>query len=75
MMTSSKTQNNILKIILAPWYREWFKQRKYLRLMKVKYFAFPVEAFWFFKSHENEAKHDKRNFKRGSILAFKVNNS
>ena len=43
--------------------------------MKVKYFAFPVEAFWFFKSHENEAKHDKRNFKRGSILAFKVNNS
>ena len=47
MMTSSKTQNNILKIILAPWYREWFKQRKYLRLMKVKYFAFPVEAFWF----------------------------
>ena len=43
--------------------------------MKVKYFAFPVEAFWFSESHENEAKHDKSNFKRGSILAFKVNNS
>ena len=30
-MTSSKIKNNILKTILAPWYREWLKQWKYLK--------------------------------------------
>ena len=33
-----------------------------------------VEAFQFTKFHENEAKHDKRNFKRGLTKAFKVKN-
>ena len=28
-------------------------------------FVFPVEAFQFSKFHENEAKHDKLNCKRG----------
>ena len=43
--------------------------------MRIKFFDFPVEAFWFSKFHENEAKHEKRNFKTGSTVAFKVKSS
>ena len=40
--------------------------------MAIDYFVFSVEAFQFSKFHENEAKHDKRNFKRGLTVTFKV---
>ena len=43
--------------------------------MAIKIFVFFVEVFQFSKFHENEAKHDKRNFKRRVALAFKVKNS
>ena len=37
--------------------------------------GFSVEAFQFSKFYENEAKHDKRNFKRGLRLAFDPRNA
>ena len=33
--------------------------------MENEYFVFSKEAFQYFKFYENEAKHDKRNYKRG----------
>ena len=47
LMASSKIKNNFLKAILAPWYREWLKQWKYLSFMEVKVFVFSVEGFNF----------------------------
>ena len=44
-MTSSEIMANILKTILAPWYREWLKQWKYLSFMEMKVFVFSVEGF------------------------------
>ena len=43
--------------------------------MEMKVFVFSVEGFYFLKLYEKEAKHDKRNFKRGLALAFDVKNS
>ena len=40
--------------------------------MATKFFIFPIKAFQFSKFKENEAKHDKHNFKRGLIVTFKV---
>ena len=39
-----------------------------------EFFIFPVEGFQFSKFHENEAIHDKRNFKRGLTVTFNVKN-
>ena len=39
-------------------------QWKYLSFVVIDFFIFPVEAFHYFKFYENEAKYDKRNFKR-----------
>ena len=43
-MMPSKIKNNILKAILALWYREWLKQWKHLSFMEMV-FVFPVEDF------------------------------
>ena len=43
--------------------------------MAIEFFVFQVEAFQFSKFHENVAKLDKGNFKRGLIVTFKVKNS
>ena len=43
--------------------------------MVVKYFIFSVKASQFFNFHENKAKYDKRNLKRGLTEIFKVKNS
>ena len=43
--------------------------------MEIEFFVFPVEAFQFSKFHENDTKHDKRNFKRGLTVTFMVKNS
>ena len=32
----------------------------------------PVGAFQCYKCHENEAKHDKRNFDKGLTVTFKI---
>ena len=50
-------------------------QWKYLHIIVIKFFIFPVEAFKCFKFHENEAKHDKSDFKRGLTVTFQVKNS
>ena len=42
--------------------------------MAIKVFTFLVETSQFSKFYENEANHDKRNFKIGLIAAFKVKN-
>ena len=47
LIASPKNQNNILKIVLAPWYREWPKQWKYISFMEIKLFVFSVESFDF----------------------------
>ena len=36
--------------------------------MVIKFFVFSEEAFKFSKFHENETKHEKRNFERGLIV-------
>ena len=69
-MTSSKIKNNILKTILAPWYREWLKQWKYQKV-----FVFSEEGFEFFKFYEKEAKPDIHKFKRGLAVLLDVQNS
>ena len=69
-MTSSKIKNNILKTILAPWYREWLKQWKYQKV-----FVFSEEGFEFFKFYEKEAKTDIHKFKRGLAVLLDVQNS
>ena len=51
-----------MKIILAPLYRPWLRQSKYLRFMEIKAFFSSVETFQFSKYFGNVAKHDKRNF-------------
>ena len=40
--------------------------------MEIKLFAFSVEIFQCSKFHEKEAKHDKRNFKRGFTMTVEV---
>ena len=42
--------------------------------MEIEVFVFLMEAFLFSKFYENEAKHDKRNFKRGLSMTFVVKN-
>ena len=44
-MTSSNNKNNILKAILAPWYREWLIQWKHLNFTEMKVFVFSVRSF------------------------------
>ena len=44
-------------------------------LMVIELFVFQVEAFQFSKFHENVAKLDEGNFKRGLTVTFKVKNS
>ena len=41
--------------------------------MTIKVFVLQLEAFQFPKIHENMAKCDKGNFKRGLTMTFKVN--
>ena len=43
--------------------------------MTIEFFVFQLEAFQFSKFHENVAKLDKGNFKRGLTVTFKVKNS
>ena len=43
--------------------------------MKIDFLVFLMKTFHFSKFHENEAKHDKLNLKRGLTLTFKVKNS
>ena len=73
-MTSSKIKNNIPKTILAPWYREWIKQWRYLRFVEMV-FIFSGESYYFLKLYEKEAKPGKQNFKRGLVVALDVKNS
>lgn len=40
-----------------------------------QFYCFLVEAFLFSKFQENEAKHDKYNFKRRLTATFEVKNS
>ena len=42
--------------------------------MAIEIFVFQVEAFQYFKFHENMAKLDKGSFKRGLTMTFKVKN-
>ena len=48
---------------------------KILSFMTIKFFVFQLEAFQFSKFHENVAKLDKGNFKRGLTVTFEVKNS
>ena len=48
--------------MLAPYYRDSLKLRKYLSFMEIMFFVFSVEAFQFSKFLEKEAKHYKLNF-------------
>ena len=41
----------------------------------MNFFVFSVKAFYFSKFHEDEAKHDKLNFKRALTVVFEVKNS
>ena len=43
--------------------------------MVIEFFVFKVEAYQFSKFHENVAKLDKDNFKRGLTVTFKIKNS
>ena len=43
--------------------------------MEIEFFVFTVEAFQFFKFHDSEAKHHKRNFKRGLTVTLEVKQS
>ena len=43
--------------------------------MVIDYFVFSMEVFQFSKFYENEAKCDKRSFKKGLTVTFKVKNS
>ena len=43
--------------------------------MVIEFFAFKVESYQFSKFHENVAKLDKDNFKRGLTVTFKVRKS
>ena len=43
--------------------------------MAIDNFVLQLEAFQFFKFHENVAKLDKSNFKRSLTVTFKVKNS
>ena len=49
--------------------------RKYLNFMSNEFFVFLVEAFQFYKFHENESKHNKRSPKTGLIVTFNIKNS
>ena len=40
--------------------------------MAIEFSIFSVESFQIFKFHENEAKHNKHNFKRGLTLTFEI---
>ena len=40
--------------------------------MEIEVIVFPKEVFQFFKCHQNEAKHDKRDFKRGLAVVLEV---
>ena len=42
--------------------------------MAIEFFVFRLEAFQFSQFHENIAKLDKDNFKRGLTVTFKVKN-
>lgn len=39
--------------------------------MVIDYFVFSMEVFQFSKFYENEAKRDKRSFKKGLTVTFK----
>ena len=43
--------------------------------MVIEFFVFQMELFQFSEFHENVAKFDKDNFKRGLTVTFKVKNS
>ena len=45
---------------------------KILKFYEDQVFVSSVEAFQFSKSHENDAKHDKRDFKRCLTVTFEV---
>ena len=40
--------------------------------MKIKFFVFSAEDFYFCKFYENEAKHDKHNFRKRLTVKFEV---
>ena len=48
---------------------------KILSFMAIEFFVFQLKAFQFSKFHENVAKLDQGNFKRGLTVTFKVKNS
>ena len=43
--------------------------------MEIELFVFPEKVFQFPKVHENNAKHNKHNLKRGFPVTFEVKNS
>ena len=45
---------------------------KILSFMTIKFFVFQLEAFQFSKFHENVAKLDRGNFKRGLTVRSKI---
>lgn len=47
---------------------------KILNFMAIEFFVFLVDTFPFSKFHENEAKLDKDDFKRGLTVTLKVKN-
>ena len=42
--------------------------------MEIKFFVFSTDVFQFLSFHENEAKHDKCNFKGSLTVYFGVKN-
>ena len=38
--------------------------------MEIEFFVFSKEDYQLFEFHENETKHDKRNFMRGMTVTF-----
>ena len=48
---------------------------KILNFMAIEFFVSLVDTFPFSKFHENEAKLDKDDFKRGLAVTLKVKNS
>ena len=50
-------------------------QWKYVKVIVIKIFVFPVGAFQFSKFHQNEVKYDKSNFKRDLSVSFKAKKS
>ena len=48
---------------------------KILSFMANEFSVFQLEAFQFSKVHENVARLDKYNFKRGLTVTYKVKNS